>query len=99
MSQVRKRSHHRADLGGGCRGCAPPPSEMTCGFLIQLVSCKQIFAPKHTKTTFIWPEPQILEAFGTKVRLVNTSQEPKIIGRHERVGMNVREVYINKSFI
>ena len=27
-----------ADLGGGCRGCAPPPtSEMTCGFLIQLV--------------------------------------------------------------
>ena len=24
-----------ADLGGGCRGCAPPP-EMTCGFLIQL---------------------------------------------------------------
>ena len=21
-----------ADLGGGCRGCAPPP-EMTCGFL------------------------------------------------------------------
>ena len=28
-----------ADLGGGCRGCAPPP-EMTCGFLIQLVFCK-----------------------------------------------------------
>ena len=25
------------DLGGGCRGCAPPPPEMTCGFLIQLV--------------------------------------------------------------
>ena len=29
-----------ADLGGGCRGCAPPP-EMTCGFLIQLVFCKK----------------------------------------------------------
>ena len=28
-----------ADLGGGCRGCAPPPPEMTCGFLIQLVFC------------------------------------------------------------
>ena len=28
-----------ADLGGGCRGCAPPPPQkkMTCGFLIQLV--------------------------------------------------------------
>ena len=38
--------------------------------------------PKHTKTTSIWPEPQILEAVGTKVRLVNSSQEPKLIGRH-----------------
>ena len=28
-----------ADLGGGCRGCAPP--EMTCGFLIQLVFCQK----------------------------------------------------------
>ena len=31
-----------ADLGGGCRGCAPsPPPKMTCGFLIQLVFCKK----------------------------------------------------------
>ena len=32
-----------ADLGGRCRGCAPPPPppEMTCGFLIQLVFCKK----------------------------------------------------------
>ena len=31
-----------ADLGGGCRGCAPPPPpEMTSGFLIQLVLCKK----------------------------------------------------------
>ena len=30
------------DLGGGCRGCAPPPlPEMTCGFLIQLVFCQK----------------------------------------------------------
>ena len=29
------------DRGGGCRGCAPPPPEMTCGFLIQLVFCKK----------------------------------------------------------
>ena len=29
-----------ADLGGGCRGCEPPPlPEMTCVFLIQLVFC------------------------------------------------------------
>ena len=37
-----------ADLGGGCRGCAPhpPPPEMTCGFLIQLVFCKK----KNKKT-------------------------------------------------
>ena len=32
-----------ADLGGGCRGCAPLPPEMTCGFLIQLV-----YPPKKT---------------------------------------------------
>ena len=30
-----------ADLGGGCRGCAPPPPKMTCGFLIQLVFCEK----------------------------------------------------------
>ena len=30
-----------ADLGGGCRGCAPPPPEMMYGFLIQLVFCKK----------------------------------------------------------
>ena len=31
-----------ADLGGGCRGCAPPsPPEMTCDFLIQLVFCEK----------------------------------------------------------
>ena len=30
-----------ADPGGGCRGCAPPPPEMTFGFLIQLVFCKK----------------------------------------------------------
>ena len=33
----------RADLGGGSRGCSlpPPPLEMTCGFLLQLVFCKK----------------------------------------------------------
>ena len=31
-----------ADLGGGCRRCAPPP-EMTCGFLIQLVFCQTMW--------------------------------------------------------
>ena len=38
-----------ADLGGGCRGCAPPPPEMTCGFLIQLVFCK-----KKKNYAFYW---------------------------------------------
>ena len=33
----------RADLGRGCRGCAPPP-EMTCGFLINTVqSASQLY--------------------------------------------------------
>ena len=29
---------------------------------------------KHTKPSHIWPEPQILEAVGSKIRLVNTSK-------------------------
>ena len=41
--------------------------------------------PKHTKPTTTWPEPQILEAVGAKVRLVNSSQEPKLTGRHEHL--------------
>ena len=40
---------------------------------------------KHTKPAHIWPEPQILEAVGSKIRLVNTSHEPKAIGRHEHL--------------
>ena len=47
-----------ADLGGGCRGCAPPPPppppEMTCGFLIQLVFCKN----KKKTTWFIGVEEE-----------------------------------------
>ena len=41
--------------------------------------------PKHTNPFSIWPEPQIVEAVGAKVRLVNSSQEPKLIGRHEHL--------------
>ena len=41
--------------------------------------------PKHTKPTYTWPEPQILEAVGAKVRLGNSSQEPKLIGRQEHL--------------
>ena len=41
--------------------------------------------PKHTKPTTSWPEPQILEAVGAKVRLVNSSQEPKLTGCHEHL--------------
>ena len=38
------RAYARADLGGGCRGCAPPPPEKNCNFLIQLVFCeKKVF--------------------------------------------------------
>ena len=41
--------------------------------------------PKHTKPTTTWPEPQILEAVGAKVRLVNSSQKPKLTGRHKHL--------------
>ena len=32
---------------------------------------------KHTKLTHIWLEPQVLEAVGSKIRLVNTSKSQK----------------------
>ena len=39
-TDIKKLPHAGADLGGGCRGCAPLP-EMTRCFLIQLVFCKK----------------------------------------------------------
>ena len=41
MLHGTRSSNSGADLGGGCRGCAPFPPEMTCGFLIQLVFSKK----------------------------------------------------------
>ena len=40
---------------------------------------------KHTKPTCIWPEPQVIEAVGSKIRLTNSSKEPKAISRHEHL--------------
>ena len=40
---------------------------------------------KHAKPAHIWPEPQILEAVGSKIRLVNTSNEPKAISHNEHL--------------
>ena len=43
QKQPTKDNLTGTDLGGGCRGCAPPPlAELTCGFLIQLVFCKNV---------------------------------------------------------
>ena len=41
MSSFPETYNGRADLGGGCRGCTPPPPEMTCDFLIKLVFCRK----------------------------------------------------------
>ena len=38
---LKSKDRAGADLGGGCRGSAPPLPEMTCGFLIQLAFCKK----------------------------------------------------------
>ena len=39
----------------------------------------------HTKPAHIWSEPQILEAVGSKIHLVNTSDELKAISHHEHL--------------
>ena len=40
---------------------------------------------KHTKPTCIWPEPQVIEAVGSKIRLNNSSNEPQAISRPEHL--------------
>ena len=40
---------------------------------------------KHTKPPHIWPEPQIMEAVGSKIRLINTSNDSKPIGHQEHL--------------
>ena len=44
---------------------------------------------KHTKPSHICRESQILKAVGSKIRLVNTSNEPNAIGRHEHLSQIV----------
>ena len=39
-------------------------------FLLALQPRTDTPVPKHSTTTSIWPEPQILEAVGSKVRLI-----------------------------
>ena len=41
VSSFPETYNGRADLGGGGRGWTPPPPEMTCDFLIQLVFCQK----------------------------------------------------------
>ena len=68
-----------ADLGGGCRGCAPPP-EMTCGFLIQLVFCKKktmwfIGVEVEQETSAPPPKKKILDPPLLDINIHNLSQK------------------------
>ena len=68
------------DLGGECRGCPPPP-EMTCGFLIQLVFCK--------KKKYMWfigveveqetSEPQKNTSFQAPIRSQNGGDRLELV--------------------
>ena len=60
-----------ADLGGGCGGCAPPPPEMTCGFLIQLVFCKK------TTTTITTTTTKTMWFIGVEVEQETSAPPPK----------------------
>ena len=58
-----------------------PPPDLGDDRILALQPRTDTPISKHTKPAYIWPEPQILEAVGSKIRLVNTSNEPKSIGR------------------
>ena len=53
-----------ADLGGGCRGCAPPPPEMTCSFF---------------NTTGIPPKKKTMWFIGVEVEQETSAPPPKKI--------------------
>ena len=40
---------------------------------------------KHTKASLLWPQPQIVETVGDKIRIMNTSNEPHMVRRHDHV--------------
>ena len=71
-----------ADLGGGCRGFAPPsPPEMTCGFLIQLVFCKKkkicgLLVLKQSKRRVYLLLKKILDPSLIPVRLIRCLTTP-----------------------
>ena len=52
--------------------------------VLALQPCTDTPISKDTKLAYIWPEPQILEAVRSKIRLVNTSNKPKAIGNLEQ---------------
>lgn len=62
-----------------------PPPDLGDDCILALQPRTDIPISKHTKPAYIWPEPQILEAVGSKIHLINTSNEPKVIGRHEHL--------------
>ena len=65
MQLLEKTYNTGADLGGGCRGCTPPP-EMTFGFLIQLVFFQKksmwfIGVEVEQETSALPPKKKILD--------------------------------------
>ena len=60
-----------ADPGGGCRGCAPPPPEMTYGFLIQLVFCKK-------KNYVVYPGAEVEQQTSAPPPKKNPGSAPEI---------------------
>ena len=84
-----------ADLGGGCRGCAPSP-EITCGFLIQLVFCKKkkktiwfigVEVEQETSEPPPKKNPGSACASCTEHCLSNNVFRPKICNREDSVQM------------
>ena len=61
------------------------PSDLTQDDTIAIEPRTDKPSYKHTKASLLWPQPQIMETVGDKIRIMNTSNEPHMVKRHDHV--------------
>ena len=61
------------------------PSNLTQDDTIAIEPCTNKPSYKHTKASLLWPQPQIVETVGDKIRIMNTSNEPHMVRRNDHV--------------
>ena len=61
----------------------PPNIDPDCTLAIE--ACTDAPSNKYSKVSQLWPQPQIVEAVASRVRLVNDTAETRTLRRHEHL--------------